>query len=111
METVHKHIKKGFYYHYKHDPNGEWNKGLYEILNVGHHTEIDGLDESAMVAYRPLHPDAPVYKAGKHWDFKPFDVFMEKTVKDGQTVDRYTLITDAELIEKCKNIAEELYKE
>ncbi len=109
METV--HIKKGFYYHYKHDPKGEWDNGLYEILNVGHHTEIDGLDESAMVVYRPLFKEAPVYKAGRHWDIKPVCMFIQQAIKDGRIVDRYTLITDVELIEKCKNIAEELYTE
>lgn len=34
----------GFYYHYKHDPTGAVNNYAYEILNIGHHTEIDGLD-------------------------------------------------------------------
>ncbi len=30
---------KGFYYHYKHDPNGLVNNYAYEVLNIGHHTE------------------------------------------------------------------------
>ncbi len=109
METASKQITPGFYYHYKHNPEGEWNNYLYEILNVGHHTEIDGLDESAMVVYRPLYKEAGVYGAGRHWDVRPYDMFLEKVTKDDKEMDRFTLITDPELIEKCKNLAQELY--
>ncbi len=104
-----KEIQKGFYYHYKHDKSGEWNNYLYEVLNVGHHTEIDGLDESAMVVYRPLYESAGVYSAGKHWDVRPFDMFMEQVTKDGNTFDRFQYITDLEIIEKAKKLAEEMY--
>lgn len=31
--------EKGFYYHYKHDPNGSFDNYAYEVLNIGHHTE------------------------------------------------------------------------
>jgi hypothetical protein len=62
-------ICKGrYYYHYKHDPLLSINNYAYEIINIGHHTEIDGLSESAMVIYAPLYSEAGVYKAGKHFD-------------------------------------------
>lgn len=99
----------GFYYHYKHDPAEEWNNYLYEVLNICHHTEIDGLEESAMVAYRPLYESASVYKIGKHWDVRPLDMFMEKVEKDGETKDRFSHITDPELIKKCEALAKEMY--
>lgn len=104
-----KEIQKGFYYHYKHDPAGEWNNYLYEVLNVGHHTEINGLDESAMVVYRPLYESAGVYGMGKHWDVRPYHMFIEKINKEGIEKDRFSLITNPELIEKCKKLAEEMY--
>lgn len=99
----------GFYYHYKHDPAGEWNNYLYEVLNIGHHTEIDGLDESAMVVYRPLYESAGVYGIGKHWDVRPYDMFMEQVTKDGKTFDRFQYITDPELIKKCEELTKEMY--
>lgn len=104
-----KEIEKGFYYHYKHTPEGEWNNYLYEVLNVGHHTEIEGLDESAMVIYRPLYVEAGVYGAGKHYDVRPYEMFTEKVNKDGVEKDRFTKITDPELIKKCIELAKEMY--
>lgn len=102
-------IELGFYYHYKHDPLGEWNHHLYEVLNIGHHTEIEGLDASAMVVYRPLYTQAGVYTEGKHFDLRPLAMFLEPITKDGKTFPRFQKITDPELIEKCKKIAKELY--
>ena len=54
-------IEKGFYYHYKHDTQGAVNNYAYEVMGIGHHTEIEGLEPSAMVLYRPLYESAPVY--------------------------------------------------
>src|SRR5436305_12798626 len=31
----------GYYYHFKHDPNGPLNNYAYYIYGVGHHTEED----------------------------------------------------------------------
>ncbi len=111
-----KSIQTGFYSHYKHDPVVGWNDHLYEVLNVGHHTEIEGLNESAMVVYRPLYTSAGVYTDGKHWDVRPFDMFKERIILplefggDGEKmVDRFTLITDPELIKKCEELAKEMY--
>ena len=99
----------GFYYHYKHNPAGEFNNYAYEVLNIGHHTEIDGLDESAMVVYRPLYESAGVYKIGKHWDVRPLEMFMEKVEKDGVTKERFTKITDPEIISKLNEVIKKLY--
>lgn len=100
--------EKGFYYHYKHDPMGSVGNYAYEVLNVGHHTEIDGLDESAMVVYRPLY-EASVYKIGKHWDVRPLRMFMETVAKDGKTMPRFTKVTDPEIISQLENIKIEMY--
>lgn len=105
-----KTVEKGFYYHYKHDPNGSFNNYAYEILNIAHHTEIDGLDESAMVVYAPLY-ESSVYKIGKHWDARPIDSFLEPVVKDGKTIERFQRITDPELIKKLEQVKKEMYRE
>lgn len=99
----------GFYYHYKHDPNGDVGNYAYEVLNIGHHTEIEGLEESAMVVYRPLYESAGVYKIGKHWDVRPLGMFMESVVKDGKEMQRFRKINDPEIISKLKKIREKIY--
>lgn len=102
--------EKGFYYHYKHDPNGTFDNYAYEVLNIGHHTEIDGLDESAMVVYQPLYETAGVYGIGKHWDVRPLGMFMEMVTKDDKTFERFSKITDLEIIKKLEEKRDEMYK-
>ncbi len=109
-------LEKGFYYHYKHDPNGEVNNYAYEVLNIGHHTEIphsenEGIDESAMVVYRPLYDTALVYRLGKHWDIRPLAMFMEYVTKEGKTFPRFTKIEDENTLAKLKAIRDKIYKE
>ncbi len=99
----------GFYYHYKHDPKGPINNYAYEIINIGHHTEIQGLKESAMVIYAPLYAQAGVYVEGKHFDVRPLEMFLEEVTKEGQTFSRFTHITDEQTIEDLKKIKKELY--
>lgn len=101
-------IEKGFYYHYKHDPAKEINDYAYEIMGIGHHTEVDGLDESAMVMYRPIY-ESSVYKAGKHWDLRPYDSFMEPVTKDDKTFPRFQKITDPEIVKKLEVIRNQMY--
>lgn len=100
--------EKGFYYHYKHAPEKGIFDYAYEVLNIANHTEIEGLDESRMVVYRPIY-EAPVYKLGKHWDTRPLSMFLEEVTKDGATFPRFKKITETELIEKLKSEAERLY--
>jgi hypothetical protein len=100
--------EKGFYYHYKQDPLKDEFNYAYEVLNIAHHTEVEGLEESAMVVYRPLY-EAPVYKIGKHWDVRPINMFMEEVVKDGEKIPRFRKITDENLIKKLKEKAKEMY--
>lgn len=106
METV----PKGFYYHYKHTDK-DVNNYAYEVLNIAHHTEIDGLPESAMVVYRPLYKEAGVYGAGKHWDVRPLNMFLEPVTKDGVTFPRFTPIMDEHIISQLKAYSNELYQE
>lgn len=100
--------EKGFYYHYKHDPSGAINNYAYEVMGIGHHTEIDGLEESAMVMYRPLY-EAPVYKAGKHWDLRPLLMFMQSVGKNGKTLPRFQKVVDSDTIRTLEEIRDQMY--
>jgi hypothetical protein len=102
--------EKGFYYHYKHDPTKDVRNYAYEILNIAHHTEIDGLDESAMVVYRPLYKSS-VYAAGKHWDVRPLAMFMENVIKEGKIFPRFQKITNPEVIAELEKIKSVMYSE
>ncbi len=104
-----KEIAPGFYYHYKHTDIDIINYA-YEVLNIAHHTEIEGLDESAMVVYRPLYENASVYKIGQHWDVRPLSMFAENIEKNGKMIERFTRITDENIILELKKKREEMYK-
>lgn len=100
---------KGFYYHYKHDPNGPVNNYAYEVVGVGVHTEDDCRPEDAnMVVYRPLY-EASVYKAGKLFDLRPLEMWMGNVTKDGRTFPRFQKITDPEVISQLEAIKKEMY--
>jgi hypothetical protein len=97
--------ENGFYYHYKHDLAGEFNNYAYEIVGVGHHTE----DEvTVFVIYRPLY-ESSVYLAGKMFDVRPLEMFMEEVTKDGKTFPRFQKITDPELCAKLEKLKQEMY--
>ncbi len=101
--------ENGFYYHYKHDPAGPVNNYAYEVVGVGHHTEDDCRPEDKhMVVYRPLY-EAFVYKAGKLFDLRPLEMWMGTVEKEGETISRFTKITDPELIRELAAIREAMY--
>ena len=99
----------GFYYHYKHDPNGPVNNYAYEVVGVGCHTEDDCRPEDAnMVVYRPLY-ESSVYKAGKLFDLRPLEMWMGKVMKGEATISRFTIISDQAVIAKLQQIREQMY--
>lgn len=101
--------ENGFYYHYKHDPSGVVNNYAYEVVGVGHHTEDDCRPEDQhLVVYRPLY-EAFVYKAGKLFDLRPLEMWMGTVEKEGETVPRFTRITDPERIRELTAIRESMY--
>ncbi len=101
--------EKGFYYHYKHDPNGSVNNYAYEIMGVGYHTEDDCRPEDInMVVYRPLY-ESSVYTAGKFFDLRPLGMFMEEVTKDGITRPRFQKITDQKVIAALEMIRAQMY--
>lgn len=102
--------EKGFYYHYKHDLKGRVNDYAYEVMGVGCHTEDDCQErDQNMVVYRPLY-EASVYKAGKLFDLRPLDMWMENITKDGLTFPRFSKITNPAIIALLEKIKESMYK-
>jgi hypothetical protein len=103
--------EKGFYYHYKHDPDGLVNNYAYEVIGVGHHTEdYLPLEDMLMVVYRPLY-DSEVYKAGKLFDLRPLKMFMEYITKEGKTFPWFKKITDEAVIKELEGIRARMYEE
>src|SRR6185503_12873909 len=103
--------EKGFYYHYKYVDGKPVNDYAYEVIGVGHHTEDDCRPEDAnMVVYRPLY-EGSVYKAGKMFDLRPLEMFLEDVTKEGKTFTRFKKITDINIISELKRIAKEMYGE
>jgi hypothetical protein len=105
----------GFYYHYKHDPNGAVNNYAYEVLGVGFHTEDDTRPgEEHFLIYRPLY-EASVYKASRElgvpcFDARPLKMWMENVEKDGQTTPRFRKIDDPAIIAELAKVRDEMYK-
>lgn len=97
--------KKGFYYHYKHDPAGPFNTYAYEVLGISHHTEED----YNLVIYRPLYKEAFVYKHGKMFDARPLSMFMESVEKDGKKMKRFRPITDRKLLRRLETLRKKMY--
>lgn len=101
--------ENGFYYHYKHDLNGSVNNYAYEVVGVGCHTEDNCRPEDQnMVVYRPLY-EASVYKAGKLFDLRPLDMWMGSVDLKGQTVSRFSKITDESIISQLEEIRQKMY--
>jgi hypothetical protein len=102
--------ENGFYYHYKHDPDGAINNYAYEVIGVGRYTEDECfLRDMHMVVYRPLYEDAPVYQAGKLFDLRPLEMFIEYVTKSGKTFPRFKKITDAAVIKELEKIRARMY--
>lgn len=66
-------------------------------------------EDSNMVVYRPLYKEANVFKAGKLFDLRPLQMFMENVTKDGKTFPRFTKITDAKIIAELVIAKKEMY--
>jgi hypothetical protein len=56
----------GYYYHYKHDPNGPLNNYAYYIYGVGHHTEMTAVLKMRSCRCTGLYmrPPMPTVTAG-----------------------------------------------
>lgn len=104
MKIPEKVPEKGFYYHYKHDPNGPINNYAYEVIGAGCHTE----EEENFIVYQPLY-ESSVYKAGKLFDIRPLDMWMGEVIKDGVSIPRFKKIEEERVVEELKKIKREMY--
>jgi len=104
-------LEKGFYYHYKHDPQGKINNYAYYVVGLGFHTEIENKEDREMVIYLPLYPEAFVYQNGKAFDIRPLKMFQEKVILSEKEIFRFTKITDDLIIEALSEIKREMYGE
>ncbi len=99
----------GFYYHYKHNPSGPVNDYAYEVVGVGVHTEDDCRPEDQnLMVYRPIY-ESSVYKAGKLFDIRPLEMWMENVTKNGKTFPRFQKITDPKVIKELEEIKKKMY--
>ncbi len=92
------HIPRGFYYHYKHDPQKGINDHAYEVIGLGKHTE----DETITVIYRPLY--ANTFLAPADYSIRPLSMFIENVEINGKTVPRFQKIEDLKIVEKLEEI-------
>lgn len=106
--------KPGFYYHYKHDPQGAINNYAYEVVGVGFHTEDDTRPgEEHFLIYRPLY-EASVYRASQElgiagFDARPLEMWMSDVEKGGVTIPRFSIITDPSVIARLEQIRHQMY--
>lgn len=109
MRIPNKVPEKGFYYHYKHNPNLSINNYAYEVVGVGLHSEEDCRPEDIhMVIYRPIY-ESFAYTAGKLFDLRPLNMWMGEVVKNGETLLRFKKIIDPEIISQLEKIKNEMY--
>ncbi len=111
-------IEKGFYYHYKHDPQKGMFDAAYEVTGCAFNTEAGGsvhsddpsvFLETEVVIYRPLFADSLVYKAdGRSW-IRPAKMFLEVVDQGGQEKTRFIRVTDREIVEKLEKARDDLY--
>ena len=100
----------GYYYHFKHDPDGPVNNYAYYIYGVGHHTE-DGCrpEDAFMQVYRPLYENSYACRHGGLFDLRPLHMFFAPAERQGRSVPRFTKIVDPAVIAQLAAIKARLY--
>ena len=105
----------GFYYHFKHDPNGAVDNCAYEVVGVGFHTEERPRPREAhFVAYRPLYASSPLFVASKALGVscyynRPLEMWMEEVEREGKKMPRFQRITNPAVVAELKKIRNEMY--
>jgi hypothetical protein len=100
----------GYYYHFKHDPDGPLNNYAYYIYGVGHHTENDCRTEDAFMQVTGRYTGgAYAYRNGGLFDRRPLQMFFEPAEWKGKIVPRFTRIVDPELIAQLQAIKARMY--
>ncbi len=97
-------IEKGFYYHFKHNPDISIYDHAYEVVGVSKNTE----DDSASVVYRPLYKND--WYEGFDFSNRPLSMFVDKKELNGEMVLRFAKITDEKIIAELVKVRDEMYK-
>lgn len=100
MQTV----QKGFYYHFKHNPEISVNNYAYKLIGVAKHSET----EEITVIYKPLYKNEWLGEA--ELMSRPIDMFMDNVDKPEYKGPRFRLIEDPEIISKLNDIRDGLDK-
>ncbi len=95
--------QKGFYQHYKHDPQGEPHNYRYEVVGIARHTE----DKTFTVLYRPLYKND--WFAPADFQARPLEMFMGSVEKNGATLPRFKKIDDVALVAELQKVRDTLY--
>lgn len=95
-------IQPGFYYHYKHDPNGPFNNYAYQVLGIIRHTE----NKTLLMVYRPLYENTYL---DVNFSGRPLEMAMSSVEINGEVISRFRRIEDSELIGKLQEIKVQMY--
>lgn len=95
-------LEKGYYYHYKHDPEVSFNNYAYQVLGTLRHTENNTL----LMVYRPLYENTYL---DVDFSGRPLEMAIETTSVNGAEIQRFTRIEDAKLIARLQEIQKEMY--
>lgn len=107
-------VQPGFYWHYKHflDEKAPTEHYAYEVLGL-QCPPAERPNADFQVVYRPLYASF-AYRNFGHNIFdppRPFKEFMQKVkCKDGQTRDRFQLITDKDAINELTEKRKSMYE-
>ncbi|MEY3783933.1 MAG: hypothetical protein RLZZ230_255 [Candidatus Parcubacteria bacterium] len=95
MKNSHKIATGDFYYHYKHNPEGEINNFAYGIIGTALHTETENL----FIIYKPL------YQTEHKLFARPHELFTGAVILDDVEIPRFSQIFDPNVISKLKTIS------
>jgi hypothetical protein len=95
--------QKGFYVHYKHNPEGELNNYIYEVVGIGRNTE----DKTLTVLYRPMYKNDWMPPADLQ--SRPIEMFFDDVQKGEVKIPRFTLITDPKIVEELEKVRRDMY--
>lgn len=95
---------KGFYRHYKHNPQKGFNDHIYEVIGIALHSE----EKTYFVAYRPVYINK--YLSPANFSVRPLAMFLENVEVDGKVLPRFEYITDENLVKELISIRDEIYK-
>mgnify|MGYP000240232230 CR=1 FL=1 len=96
--------ERGFYYHYKHEDARGFTHHAYEVLGLSRHTE----DETFLVRYRPLYSER-TYLGDADQSVRPLDLWFTQVEWNGETLPRFTRVTDPVLLEKLIAVRTQTY--